>query len=330
MNFATCRPSCRRLAAVLVAGATLALSLPLPVLAAGYPDKPITLVVPFPAGGSVDAVVRAMQPRLAAALGQPLVIDNVGGAGGALGAAKVAVAANDGYTLLAGSINDMVLAPVLNKNVRYQPKDFVAIGPVVSSPPLLVARKDLPMNDLDAVVAALRAKPESLSYGSPGTGTMQHLLMEDLQSQAAVRMVHVPYKGAAPLVNDLLGGQVDLAVMVPSTALPHIEAGRLKVLGVASLQRQPSMKNIPTLNEGKTVSGLEANGWIGLFAPKGLAPDRIARLKAALEATLADRGVAEQLGKIGMQLPTAAERQGFAEQVGRDETKARSLGVKLQ
>jgi tripartite-type tricarboxylate transporter receptor subunit TctC len=299
-------------------------------LAAGYPERPITIVVPFPAGGSIDAVVRTMQPRLAAELGQPLVIENVGGAGGALGAAKVAGAANDGHTLLAGSINDVVLAPVLNKNVRYQPGDFAAIGPVVSSPPLLVARKDLPANDLDAVVAALRAKPESVSYGSPGMGTMQHLLMEDLQSRAGVRMVHVPYKGAGPLINDVLGGQIDLAVMVPSTALPHIQAGRLKVLGIASLQRQPSMKNIPTLNEGKAVSGLEADGWIGLFAPKGLAPERAARLKAALEATLADKAVAERLTAIGMQLPTPAERRSFAERVGRDEAKARSISVKLQ
>jgi tripartite-type tricarboxylate transporter receptor subunit TctC len=328
MRIPSCLRSRRRLVAAFVAvTSVLAPSL---ALATGYPDKPVTIVVPFPAGGSVDAVVRAMQPRLAAQLGQPLVIENVGGVGGALGAARVAGAANDGYTLLAGSINDVVLAPVLNRNVRYQPSDFAAIGPISSTSPLLVARKDLPMADLDAVIAALRAKPESVSYGSPGIGTMQHLLMEDLQSRAAVRMVHVPYKGAGPLINDVLGGQVDLAVMVPSTALPHIEAGRLKVLGVASLQRQASMKTIPTLNEGKTVKGLEANGWIGLFAPKGLAPERAARLKAALEATLADKRVAEQLGTMGMQLPTPAERRAFAEQVGRDEAKARSISVKHQ
>ena len=318
----------RCVAAALAASA--ALGLVQPVLAADYPDRPITLIVPFPAGGSVDALVRAMLPKLTAELGQPLVVENVGGAGGSVGAGRVAGAPNDGYTLLAGSINDVVLAPVLNKNVRYQPKDFATIGPVASSSPLLVARKDLPANDLAAVVAALRAKPESISYGSPGAGTMQHLLMEDLQSRAGVRMVHVPYKGAGPMINDVLGGQIDLAVMVPVTALPHIEAGRLKVLGIASLQRHPALKNIPTLNEGKAVSGLESNGWVGLFAPKGLAPERVARLKAALDATLADAGVAGKLAAMGMLLPTPAERRGFAEQVGRDEAKMRSISVKLQ
>lgn len=323
--------SIRRLfAAAVLVGATLGLTPMLPAQAQGYPNKPISLVVPFSSGGSVDAIVRAVQPRLAAELGQPLVVENLGGAGGAIGAAKVASAPNDGYTLLAGSLNDVVLAPVLNKNVRYQTKDFIAIGPIVSSSPILVARKDLPMKDLDAVIAALRAKPESLSYGSPGPGTLQHLLMEDLQSRAGVRMVHVPYKGAGPLVTDVLGGQVDLAVMMPSTALTHIEAGRLKVVGVASLQRQPGMKNIPTLNEGKTVKGLEANGWMGLFAPKGLAPERVARVKAALDAVLASKGMAEQLSALGMQVPTQAERRDFAEQVIRDEAKARSISVKLQ
>lgn len=299
-------------------------------MAAGFPDKPITLVVPFASGGSIDAAIRVVQPRLSAELGQPVVIENLGGAGGALGAAKVANAAKDGYTLLVGSINDVVLVPVLNKNVRYEPKDFVPIGPISSNSPLLVARKDLPANDLDGVISALRAKPESISYGSPGMGTMQHLVMEDLQQRANVRMLHAPYKGAGPLLTDLLGGQIDLAVMVPATALPHIQAGRIKVLGVASLQRQPMIKNIPTLNEGKVVKGLEMNGWMGLLAPKGVAPDRIARLKTALEAALASKGVPEQLTAMGMQVATATEQRQFADQIARDEAKARSLSVKLQ
>lgn len=320
----------RRFAVSLAVGTAMGMGTTLSAFASGYPDKPITLVVPFPAGGSIDAAVRAVQPRLSAALGQPVVIENLGGAGGALGASKVANAANDGYTILAGSINDVVLAPVLNKNVRYQPKDFVAIGPISSDSPLLVARKDLPMGDLDGVIAALRAKPESISYGSPGVGTMQHLLMEDLQSRAAVRMLHVPYKGASPLLTDVMGGQIDLAVMVPATALPHIEAGRLKVLGVASLERRPALKNIPTLNEGKTVKGLEMTGWMGLFAPKGLAPERVQRLRTALEAAMAAKSTTDALHAMGMQMPSSAERKAFAENIGRDEAKARSIGVKFQ
>ena len=299
-------------------------------MAESFPEKLITLVVPFASGGSIDAAIRVVQPRLSAELGQPVVIENLGGAGGALGAAKVANAAKDGYTLLVGSINDVVLVPMLNKNVRYGTKDFAPVGPISSNSPLLVARKDLPANDLDGVISALRAKTDSISYGSPGMGTMQHLVMEDLQQRANVRILHAPYKGAGPLLTDLLGGQIDLAVMVPATALPHIEAGRIKVLGVASLQRQPMIKNIPTLNEGKVVKGLEMNGWMGLLAPKGVAPDRLARLKTALEAALASKGVPEQLTAMGMQVATAAEQSQFADQIARDQAKARSLSVKLQ
>ncbi|GAB2491029.1 tripartite tricarboxylate transporter substrate binding protein [Comamonas humi] len=330
MNFPLQAHAGRQFCAAIATGLTLCLATALSTQAASYPEKPITLVVPFPSGGSIDAAVRAIQPRLAAELGQPVVIENLGGAGGALGAAKVASAAADGYTLLVGSNNDVVLVPVLNKNVRYQTKDFTAIGPISFNAPLLVARRDLPMNDLDGVITALRAKPESLSYGSPGMGTMQHLLMEDLQSRANVRLIHAPYKGAGPLVTDLLGGQIDLAVMVPATALPHIKAGRLKVLGVASLQREPALRNIPTLNEGKFVTGLEMSGWMGLFAPKGLAAERVARLQSALDATLATKGLDEQFRTMGMQLSTPAQRRGFVEQVGRDEARARSISVKLQ
>lgn len=324
-------PTRRHFAFTLAAMAALGGGVALPALAADYPDKPITLVVPFPPGGSIDGAVRAVQPRLAAELGQPIIIENLGGAGGALGAAKVAKAANDGYTLLAGSINDVVLAPVLNgKNVRYQPQDFTAIGPISSDSPLLVARKDLPMANLDEVVAALRAKPDSVSYGSPGVGTMQHLLMEDLQARAKVRMLHVPYKGAQPLVTDLLGGQIDLAVMVPATALPHIQSGRLKVLGVASLERRPALKNIPTLNESNSVKGLEMTGWMGLFAPKGIAPERVQRLRAALEAAMSDKRSIDALHAMGMQMPSPAERRDFVDKVSKDEAKARSISVKLQ
>lgn len=313
----------------LLISAVLAALAPLATSAAGYPEKPVTIVVPFPAGGGADAAMRAVQPRLAQELGTPLVIENVGGVGGALGAGRVAAASNDGYTLLAGSINDVVLVPVLNRNVRYKTRDFAPIGPIGSTTLLLVARKDLPADTIDAVIDQLRARPERFSYGSPGHGTFHHILMEDLQAQAGIRMVHVPYKGASPLVNDVLGGQVDLAVMVPSTALPHVQAGRLKALGVARLQRLPGQEHIPTLNEGRYLKDVDANGWFGLFAPKGIAAERLARLRSALSATLADKEVGAKLTTMGWQLITEAEQRGFAKRIERDEAKARSLDIKL-
>lgn len=301
-----------------------------PAWAQKYPERPVTVVVPFPVGGSVDAAVRLLQPRLAQELGQAVVVENVSGAGGALGAAKVAAAMPDGYTLLAGTINDVVLAPVLNRNLRYRPQDLLPIGPISSTPPMIVARKDLPANDIDGVIELARKKDDGLSYASPGVGTFQHLVMEDLQRRAKVRMLHVPYKGAAPIINDLIAGMVDLAVMVPATALPHIENGRLKAIGVASPKRLSSLKNFPTLNESRYVSGMEADGWMGLFGPKGLPADRAARVRAALQAALADRQASEKLLAMGMQLPASAQRSGFAEQIGRDEAKARSITVHLQ
>lgn len=295
-----------------------------------YPDRPIRIIVPFPAGGSVDAAMRLLQPRLTKALGTSFVIDNVGGAGGAIGAAKGASATADGYTLLAGTNNDIVLAPILNPNVRYSSQDFTPIGAIATNSSLLVARKDLPQSTLDEVIQQLRVKPESITYGSPGVGTFQHLTMEDLQQRAKVRMVHVPYKGAAPIANDVIGGQLDLAIMVPSTALPHLRAGRLKAIGLAQLQRDPLLKGVPTLNEGKLVSGLEARGWIGLFAPKGVAPERLALVRQALEETLADTALAASLGDLGFAVVGAAERSGFAARIATDEAKARSIRARMQ
>ncbi|VTU39104.1 Bug family tripartite tricarboxylate transporter substrate binding protein [Variovorax sp. PBL-E5] len=317
----------RQILSTLMMGAALATPF---AHAQTYPDRPIKIVVPFPAGGSVDAAMRLLQPRLQKALGATFVIDNVGGVGGALGAAKVAAAAADGYTLLAGTNNDIVLAPVLNPNVRYATQDFTPIGAIATNSSLLVARKDLPQSTLDELIQQLRTKPESITYGSPGVGTFQHLTMEDLQQRAQVRMVHVPYKGAGPIVNDVIGGQIDLAILVPSTALPHLRAGRLKAIGLAQLQRDPLLKDVPTLNEGKLVSGIEARGWIGLFAPKGLAPERLDHVRRALEAALADKTLAASLGDLGFTVVGAAERSGFAGRIAADEAKARSIRARMQ
>ncbi|HBL64861.1 MAG TPA: ABC transporter substrate-binding protein, partial [Achromobacter sp.] len=176
------------LSAALIAGAWLA-----PVQAQTWPDKPVTIIIPFPAGGSIDAVMRAISPQLSERLGQTVVIENVGGASGAIGAGRVAQAKPDGTTLLAGSINDVVLHPLVNRNLRYATDSFDPVSLVFTSPLILVARKDLTQSNIDQVVQALRAAPESLSYGSPGQGTFQQVVVEDLQRRTDTKMLHVPY-----------------------------------------------------------------------------------------------------------------------------------------
>ncbi|WZB73707.1 tripartite tricarboxylate transporter substrate binding protein [Achromobacter insuavis] len=168
---------------------------PAQALAQAWPDKPIAIIVPFPAGGSTDGVMRFIAPKLAERLGQPVVVENIGGAGGAIGANRVAHATADGSTLLAGSINDVVLQPRINPRLGYGSDSFEPIAMVSTSPLLLVARKDLPQENIDAVVAALKRAPGSLSFGSPGQGTFQHVVMEDLQRRTQTRMLHVPYRG---------------------------------------------------------------------------------------------------------------------------------------
>lgn len=295
-----------------------------------WPDKPITIVVPFPAGGSIDAVMRAISPALGEKLGQTVVVENVGGASGAIGAARVAQAQADGSMLLAGSINDVVLQPMLNRSLRYTPQQFAPISLAFTSPLLLVGRKDLPQNDIDAVVQSLRQAPESLSFGSPGQGTFQHVVMEDFQRRTNTRLLHVPYKGAAPLVNDVLGGQIDMAVMAPPTALPHLQQGRLKSLGVISRNRLSAYPDLPTINESQSVQGMEMVGWVGLLAPKGVPADRQARIRAAFAEVMQRPDVRERVVAMGMEPAQAFDGESFARRITDDDQAMRALNLNLQ
>lgn len=295
-----------------------------------WPDRPITIVVPFPAGGSIDAVMRAISPPLGERLGQTVVVENVGGASGAIGAARVAHATADGSTLLAGSINDVVLQPILNPKLRYRQEDLTPIALAFTSPLVLVARKELPQKDVDAIVDALRMAPESLSFGSPGHGTFQHLVMAEFQRLTGTRMLHVPYKGAAPLVNDVLGGQVDLAVMAPPTALPYIQQGRLKSLGVISRARLAAYPDLPTINEGRSVRGMEMEGWVGLLAPRGVPADRQERLRAAFAEVLQRPDVRSRVAAMGMEAALAFDGPSFEKRIADDDKAMRALNINLQ
>jgi len=319
--------ACRLFSAGMVVVSTMVAG---PTHAAAYPNKPITVIVPFPAGGSVDTMMRILAPHLSQELHQTIVVENAGGAGGAIGAGRAAKEDSDGYTLLAGSNNDMVMAPVLNENVTYRASDFVPVSMLISSTPMLVARADLPQSSLDEVIEQLRAKPQSLSYGSPGYGTMQHVVVEELQQKAGVRMLHVPYKGSAPLINDLLGGQVDMAVMVPSTAVQHLKSGRIKALGISQAKRLKEFPDVPVFNESKYLDDVEMIGWVGLFAPAGLADDRQQKLALAVQAALSNPDVQQRLSDIGMEAADAEQQKTMAERVKQDTEKVRGLNLKFE
>lgn len=298
--------------------------------AANWPDKPVTIVVPFPAGGTIDVVMRAVAPQMGEQLGQPVVIENVAGAGGALGAARVAQAPPDGSVILAGSTNDVVLQPLLNPDLGYSSQNLEPIALAFTSPLVLVGRTDLPQDTIDAIIERLKKSPESISFGSPGQGTLQHLIMEDLQHRTQTRMLHVPYKGAAPLLNDVLGGHVDMAIMGPPAAMPYVGQGRLKFLGVVGRQRLPAYPDLPTINESHTVKGLDLSGWVGLLAPRGVPKDRQERVRRAFATVMQRQDVRQRVTSLGMEPATAFDATSFAGRIAADAELMRLLTAKLQ
>jgi tripartite-type tricarboxylate transporter receptor subunit TctC len=237
-------------------------------VAVDYPTRPIRLVVPYPAGGPVDITARAIGPRLSAAIGQPVVIDNRAGAGSVVGSDLVAKSAPDGYSLLlcttANAINAS-LVPRLPYDMR---KDFAPITLVAIITSVVVVHPSVPANSVKELIAVAKAKPGQLSYASTGNGTPTHLAGELFKSMAGLDIVHVPYKGAAPAVVDLISGQVQLSLISAPGVLPHIKAGRLRALAVTNAKRSALLPELPTMSEA-ALPGFESEGWHGLFAPAG-------------------------------------------------------------
>lgn len=269
----------------LLALSTVALAIP-GRAAAAYPDRPISIIVPFPAGGPSDTGARRIAPHLTRLLGQPVVVDNVSGAGGAIGAQKVLRSPADGYTLFYGSPNETILAPVVNPAVKYQSNEFRPIRLSVVTPLVLVGRPSLEARNVDELVELGRTRRDRpLSFGSVGVGSAQHLAGENFKASTRAQMLHVPYKGAAPVLNDLLGDQVDLAFMTLSGGtLQLIESGKLTCYGMATLAREPGATTLPTINEGRYVKDMHFQLWGGLFAPAKTPTALTERLNAALNA----------------------------------------------
>jgi tripartite-type tricarboxylate transporter receptor subunit TctC len=266
---------------------------------AAFPNKPLRLIVPQPPGGGFDFVARVLAERLGKPLGQSVVVENRSGSGTLVGTDLAAKAAPDGYTLLLGSVSNLALNMGLYKNLSYDSlRDFEPLGLAVSYSYTLMCRKDLPYNSLQEVVAYAKANPGKLSYASAGNGSGQHVVAAALWHLAGVQLTHVPYRGAQPAYQDLVGGRVDLFFDLSSTARVQIDAGTVRPLATSGSARLASMPNVPTLNESG-VAKLELESWFGLFAPAKTPPEILDRLRKDLAVVIASPEVAEIFRKAG-------------------------------
>ena len=257
-------------------------------LAQAYPSRPIKLIVPFPAGGGTDIIAREVANKVATQQGWTLVVDNKPGSGGNLGVDAAAKAAPDGYTLVLGQTSNLAINPTLYAKLPYNPqKDLAPIGLVASSPLVLVVAADSPYRTLADVVAAGKARPDAINYASSGSGTVAHLAVEQFQKIAGVRFTHVPYKGAAQGVTDLIGGQIQLYMSSVPTLIGHIRNGKMRALAVSSDKRVNDLPDVPTIAESG-YKGFEAVTWFGIAGPAPLPKDAVAKLKAAINKAQQD------------------------------------------
>jgi len=286
------------------AAVALVLSLPClatPALAQDYPSRPIRLVVPYAPGGGADAVARIVAKRVSESLGQPIVIENRGGAGSILGTDMVAKAAPDGYTLLLGQSGPISINPAVYKTLPYDPvKDFVPITMTTAYPYILVIHPDTPAKSLQEFVALAKSKPGALNYGTTGVGAANHLVAELFNGKAGLKMTHIPYRGTALAVGDLVAGQLSMVFGDPISVLPHIRSGKLRALAVTSLERSPVAPDVPTIAESGN-AGFEALAWHGILAPSGTPPAIIKKLNEEIVKALADPETNKLLTNQAMQ-----------------------------
>jgi tripartite-type tricarboxylate transporter receptor subunit TctC len=275
--------------------------------AQGYPTRPVTVVVPFPAGGPSDVVARIVAEHMGKVLGQTMVIENVGGAGGTIGSARVASAAPDGYTLLAGSMGSHVSAPVLTPNVKYDSqRDFEPIGFTAHAPAVIVAKKDYPAKDLKEFLASVKQNGEAVKQAHGGVGSSSHMACVLFSSSAGVKPTLVAYRGTGPAMNDLVGGHVDYFCEQAVSVTGQITSGAIKAYAVSSPQRLSTLPNVPTAKELGV--DYQMSIWAGIFAPKGVSKEIVDRLADALDKSLDDPGVQKRLSDLGGSIPPKSER----------------------
>ena len=285
--------------------------------AAEFPDRPVTLVIPFAAGGSTDVVGRIVAERMGQELGQQVIVQNVGGAGGSLGAGQVAKADADGYTILMGTVATHALNPLILKQKPYDPvADFAPVSLLVLVPNVLAVNPQLPANTVQELIDL--AKTEPLAYASSGNGTPLHLSGELFKAMAGVDITHIPYKGSGPALTDVLGNQVPIIFDNLPSASGHIASGKLRALGVTTAERAPSFPDVPAI--GETLPGYETYSWNALFAPAGTPPEAIAKLHDAAVAAMADPAVAARMGEFSATI-VASSPEELAEHVKAEMAK---------
>ncbi|MGO4393326.1 Bug family tripartite tricarboxylate transporter substrate binding protein [Variovorax sp. M-6] len=310
----------------LVAAAAWALA-PLGAAAQGaYPSRPIKIVVGYPPGGSVDQAARIVADALGPRLSATLMIDNQGGAAGAIAAQRVVGSPADGYTLLAGSSNEMAATGLVNPAQKYDPqKDLTPIGLIATAPVLLVAGPRSGVKSLAEFVDTVKRSPGKFSYGSSGVGSTLHFAGELVKQRAGLSMVHIPYRGTAALTGDLAGGTLDFAMLSPTAALPFIQSGRLFPIAITSAQRSPLLPQVPAMGEHPLLKGYEMVGWFGLAGPRNLPPEVTQLLKQNLQAVLQDPAVRQRLDQAGMVSPHPTSPADLGQLIATDMAKYAKL-----
>ncbi len=316
----------KRLLAGLLSVCALATSTAFaPAQAQDFPGKPLRIIVPYPPGGGTDRVARIIGEQLSAQLKQPVVVDNRAGAGGVVGTEASARSAPDGYTMVLGSTATHAVNPSLYSKAGYDPvADFVAISPLATTPAILVVNASLPVNNLQELLAMMRSKAggAALTYASAGAGSLQHMAGELFKSMTKVDLLHIPYKGAAPAMTDLLAGHVTMAFDTAPSAMPQVRAGKLKALGISSAKRAPSLPDVPAIAE--VVPGYELVTWYGLLAPRGVPAPIVERLNQEVKRALESKEVIEKFAAAGLD-PLWASPADFAALVKSEVPKMRKL-----
>ena len=297
--------------------------------AESYPAKPVQLVIPFPPGGATDIVGRLVGKKLGERLGQSVVIENKAGAGTVIGAGFVANAPADGYSLLISSGSTFTVNPAINAKLPYHPvKSFEPIGGVARVSLILVANRDVPIDNLAQLIAAVRATPGKYLYGSFGNGTTGHFAAELLWNTVDIKLTHVPYKGSAPAMADLIGGQIPLVIDTVTSAQPQLRAGKVKAIAVTSTARASQLPEVPTVSE-QGFPGFAADSWVAVFAPRGLAPEVRAKLQKALAETMSDPEITSKLIANGLE-PAYEPAVAVAARIDTELPRMRAIALRAK
>ncbi len=306
--------------ALIILGAAMGFA---PVLAQSYPTRPIKLIVPFPAGGATDIFARTLSQKMGEKLGQAVVVENRPGAGGALGSDLASKSPPDGYTLLLATSSTHAIGPALNARMPYDAeRDFTPVAHVGNAPSIMLVPNSASAKTLADWVAYARQNPGRLNFASSGNGTIVHLTAELFKAQAGLFIVHIPYKGTALAIPDLVSGKIDVMFDSLPTGLPHVRDGRLRALAVTSAKRTAMAPDLPAVAE--LFPGFESNTWFGLYGPRGLAPDVLAKIETAVNQTLTDADVKDRLARLGIE-PVGGNSRQFAQMVAVDAAKWKKI-----